>query len=60
MIALIALYPFFLFQLYIRKSYGLTILPEVGSTDPNAFWTTEVTIGTQKLNLTVDTGSADL
>ncbi|KAK0513832.1 hypothetical protein JMJ35_003554 [Cladonia borealis] len=60
MIALIASYSILLFQLYIRRSYGFTILPELGSTDPNAFWTTEVTIGTQKLNLTVDTGSADL
>ena len=60
MLALVASYSIILFQLYIRKSYGLTIYPGIGSTDPNAYWTTEVTLGTQKLNLTVDTGSADL
>ena len=60
MLALVASYSIILFQLYIRKAYGRNILPGVGSTDPNAYWTTEVTIGTQKLNLTVDTGSADL
>ena len=58
---LIAPYAISIFLLYIRKSYGLDVLPGlVGSTDPNPYWTTEVTLGTQKLNLTVDTGSADL
>ena len=60
MLALAASYSLFLFQLYTRKSYGLNILPILGSADPSPYWTTEVTLGTQKLNLTVDTGSADL
>ena len=60
MLALAAPYLIILFQSYIGKSYGQTVLPALGSTDPNAYWTSEVLIGTQKLNLTVDTGSADL
>ena len=60
MLALLASYLIIVFQSYIRKSYCQTILPGLGSTDPNAYWTSEVIIGTQKLNLTVDTGSADL
>lgn len=60
MLPLGASYSIILFQVYIRKSYGQTLLPGVGSTDPNACWITEATLGTQKFNLTVDTGSADL
>ncbi|KAL2040827.1 hypothetical protein N7G274_006285 [Stereocaulon virgatum] len=46
-------------QLYIRRTYSLIVYSPFGAPDAAPYWTTEATIGTQKFNLIVDTGSSD-